>query len=122
MSNVSKVGTAAMGAIGNVLNDLAATQDQTSREGFETAKKLNIAAATMSMLTGLVEIWAGTFTTKTGPWDYALMAIQSAALIATSAININNIKKQTFDSAGSTSTSTSGISNSAVSASITPPV
>jgi len=119
----SKFATGSIDAVSGVLGDLASSQDTTSREGFETAKKLNIASATMSMLSGITSIIAGTYTTHTGPWDIALAAVQAAAVLASGIININNIRKQTFDG-GSTATagSSAATTQSSVSQMITPPV
>lgn len=75
----------------------------------------------MSMLSGLTSIIAGTYTTHTGPWDIALAAIQAAAVLASGIININNIKKQTFDGGGDISGASANITQSSVNQMITPP-
>lgn len=81
----------------NILDQFASKQDTTTREGFEQSKKLQIASATIQMLTGIVTAISGAFTTKTGPWDIAIAAIQAASIAAAGAININKIKQQTFN-------------------------
>lgn len=121
ITDITKFTVGSFDAVSGVLGDLASTQDTTSREGFETAKKLNIAQATMSMLSGLTSIIAGTYTTHTGPWDIALAAVQAAAVLASGIININNIKKQTFDGGGDISGAAANITQSSVNQMITPP-
>lgn len=118
--NVSKVTAAGFSAVGDILNGLADQQDDQTKEGFERAKKMNIASATMSMLSGLVEILAGTFTTHSGVWDYILAGIQAAAVLAAGTLNIQKIKNQTFDNASATGASAS-LSTAAVN-NITAPV
>lgn len=101
-----------------ILDGIAEQQDQTNKEGFEKSKKLQIASATIQMLTGIATALAGAFTTKTGPWDIALAAIQAATIAASGALNINKIKNTKFDGGGASV----GTSSAAVSATIMPPV
>lgn len=100
-----------------ILDGIADQQDQTNKEGFEKSKKLQIASATIQMFTGIATALAGAFTTKTGPWDIALAAIQAATIAASGILNINKIKNTTFDGGGA-STPSAG----AVNATIVPPV
>ena len=100
-----------------ILDGIADQQDQTNKEGFEKSKKLQIASATIQMFTGIATALAGAFTTKTGPWDIALAAIQAATIAASGILNINKIKNTTFDGGGSATPSAS-----AVNATIVPPV
>ena len=104
--------------ITGLLDGLADQQDKNNREGFEKSKKLQIASATIQMLTGITTALAGAFTTKSGPWDIALAAIQAATIATTGALNINKIKKTTFENSGGSAS----VSRSAVSATIIPPV
>ena len=100
-----------------ILDGIADQQDQTNKEGFEKSKKLQIASATIQMFTGIATALAGAFTTKSGPWDIALAAIQAATIAASGILNINKIKNTTFDGGGSATPSAG-----AVNATIVPPV
>lgn len=100
-----------------ILDGIADQQDQNNKEGFEKSKKLQIASATIQMFTGIATALAGAFTTKSGPWDIALAAIQAATIAASGILNINKIKNTTFDGGGSATPS-----SSAVNATIVPPV
>ena len=100
-----------------ILDGIADQQDQTNKEGFEKSKKLQIASATIQMFTGIATALAGAFTTKSGPWDIALAAIQAATIAASGAIQINKIKSTKFDGGGSATPSAG-----AVNATIVPPV
>lgn len=100
-----------------ILDGIADQQDQTNKEGFEKSKKLQIASATIQMFTGIATALAGAFTTKTGPWDIALAAIQAATIAASGILNINKIKNTKFDGGGSATPSAG-----AVNATIVPPV
>ncbi len=80
----SKISTwAAYGAaVGTTLNAVAETQDQTSREGFEVVKALNIAAAVVNTAAGITAALAN----PGGPPGVALAAVvaaMGAAQIAT---------------------------------------
>ena len=100
-----------------ILDGIADQQDQNNKEGFEKSKKLQIASATIQMFTGIATALAGAFTTKSGPWDIALAAIQAATIAASGILNINKIKNTTFDGGGSATPSAG-----AVNATIVPPV
>lgn len=100
--------------IADILSSAADNQDQNNKEGFERAKKLQVAAATINMLTGVTTALSGLFTTKTGPWDIALAVTQAAAIAAAGLVNIRKIQNQTYDSSSS-------VSASVGSSTITPP-
>ena len=100
-----------------ILDGIADQQDQNNKEGFEKSKKLQIASATIQMFAGIATALAGAFTTKSGPWDIALAAIQAATIAASGAIQINKIKSTKFDGGGSATPSAG-----AVNATIVPPV
>lgn len=89
----------------SILNSFADAQDTNSREGFENAKKVQTASATIQMLQGIATAISGAFTTKTGPWDIALAAAQSATIAAAGTAQIAKIKKTTYNGGGSSSTS-----------------
>lgn len=110
--------SAASNMITTLLDGIADQQDTTNREGFEKSKRLQIASATIQMLTGITTALSGAFTTKTGPWDIALAAIQAGSIAASGAININKIKQQTFNGGGASASVSSG----AIASTIIPPV
>ena len=115
----SKAFTATANLATTILDGLADSQDKSNKEGFEKSKKLQIASATINMLSGITAAIAGLFTTKSGPWDIALAAIQAATIAASGAIQINKIKKTTFEGANGTSANISGIASAAM---IVPPI
>ena len=98
--NITTTFTSALNAASSILSAVQEGIDTTNKEGFEKNKKLQIANATIGMLVGITNAIAGLFTTKSGPWDIALAAIQAGAIATTGAIQIANIKKQTFDGSG----------------------
>lgn len=108
-------------AMGGMLQGVADTQDKTTKEGFETWKKLQVASATMSMIGGVVNAIAGipTYTemfkalgiggTVAGPAFGAALASMVGIM---GAINIAKIQQMKFD--GSTtgaSTNTSALNS-----------
>ena len=111
------VATAASNVVTSLLDGIADQQDTNNKEGFEKSKKLQIASATIGMLTGITNAIAGLFTTKSGPWDIALAAIQAATIAANGAMQINKIKNTKFDGGGSANVSAGAINNM-----IVPPV
>lgn len=102
--SITSTFTSALSAASSIISALQENVDTTTKEGFERNKKLQIANATIQMLMGITTAISGAFTTKSGPWDIALAAIQAATIAATGGIQIANIKKQTFDGGGSETT------------------
>ena len=113
-SSIAIAGT----ATSEILGQLADEQDATNKEGFEKAKKLQIAQATIQMFTGIATAVSGAFTTKSGPWDMILAGVQAAAIATSGALTIAKIKKQKYDSGGDSSVSTA-LTSSATSATST---
>lgn len=109
----SQLAASAFAAGAALMKGLADEQDANSKEGFEKQKKYQIAAATMSMLAGVTAALSGLFTTKSGPWDIALAAIQAGIITATGIAQIVKIKQQKFEggSSASASPSTGAMSN-----------
>lgn len=115
------VGVAALNGISNALTEVANTQDTTTKEGFEKQKKLSIAAATMQMIQGIATAVSGAYSTKSGPWDFVLMAIQAASILASGIMQINKIKKMTFEnSSSSVGGGAASVSSNAVSSIVAP--
>lgn len=106
--------------LGNILGAISGMIDTSTEEGFEQAKKLQIAEATINMLTGIATALSGAFTTKTGPWDIVLAATQAAAIAATGIANIATIKNTTFENANPSS-ATANVSSSSLNATLVPP-
>ena len=104
----------AAGFVADTLQSLSESMDQNDKEQFESAKKLQIAAATINTISGITAALSGLFTTKTGPWDIALAVTQAASIAAAGLVNIRKIQNQTYDSSSSVSTSVG-------SSTITPP-
>lgn len=119
VDSIINITAAASNLLTGMLVDISEQQDQSNKEGFEKAKKLQIAAATIQMLTGIATAMAGAFTTKTGPWDIALAAIQAASIASAGAFQIAKIKNTKFDSA-STGASSASISGGALNTFIAP--
>ena len=99
--NITDTFTSALNSASQIISSIQDGIDTTNKEGFEKNKKMQIANATISMLVGVTSALSGLFTTKSGPWDIALAAIQAATIATTGGIQIANIKKQTFDGGGS---------------------
>lgn len=106
--NITTTFTSALNAASNILSAVQEGIDTTNKEGFEKNKKLQIANATIGMLVGITNAIAGLFTTKSGPWDIALAALQAGAIATAGGIQIANIKKQTFDGSGGSSGNLNG--------------
>lgn len=102
--SITNTFTAALSSASAIIGALQEGIDTTTKEGFERNKKMQIANATIQMLVGITSALAGAYTTKSGPWDWILAGIQAATIATTGGIQIANIKKQTFDGGGSSST------------------
>ncbi len=84
-------------------------REQIERKAFERGKKIQIAQAIISGLQGVVNIWSAS-TTIPQPYDAILRAINTAALIATTASQISKIKSTPFAGGGSVSGGGAGAS------------
>lgn len=86
--------------IGSTLSQLAAQQDENDETGFENQKKLQISAAVMNLMGGLVSAWASAMN-PANAWmtvwgQIAMGTIMSSMLAATAAVQIQNIAKRKF--------------------------
>lgn len=106
-TGVNLVGTA-LGQTSQMLTTLANNQDKTTKAGFEKSKKLSIAAATMSMLQGIISAWTSAMSLP-APLSFITGSAMSAFTASMGAIQINQIKKQKFDSGSSDGDSTANI-------------
>lgn len=118
-SAYAQIAATALSAVAQLFNGLANEQDTSNKEGFESAKKYQIAGATMSMLAGIASAWASSM--QLGPIAGPIMgSILSAFMLATGIMQINKIKSTQFNG-GPTSGSSATPNTSAV-ASIQAPV
>lgn len=96
----ASIAVSALNVASSMMVALADEQDGQSREGFEQQKKYQIAAATMSMLSGIVDAWtsamnpANAWMTMAG--QIAVGTAMSAMIATTGALQINKIKQQKF--------------------------
>lgn len=99
----------AFGQTVQVLNTLANAQDKTSKEGFENYKKLSYGAAVMSMLQGIISSWTSAMSLP-APISFITGGLMTAATATLGALQIDSIKKQTFNGGGgSTSSATASV-------------
>ena len=103
-------------AIGNGIGDVLGSISDMMAEGTEEQKGMAIAATTIQMLTGIATALSGAFTTKTGPWDIALAAVQAASIAASGIASITKISQVKSDGSGA-STSVPSVNMGAVVAS-----
>ena len=83
--------------IGSIIGSISDMME----EGTAEQKGLAIAATTIQMLTGIATALSGAFTTKTGPWDIALAAVQAASIAASGIASITKINQVKSDGSGS---------------------
>ena len=115
----AQIAATALGAVAQMMNGLAAEQDTSNKEGFESSKKFQIAGATMSMLAGIASAWASSM--QLGPiLGPILGASLSAMMLATGIAQIAKIKKTQFGGGGSTSGASASPNAGAVSSVIAP--
>lgn len=91
------------GQTAQLLNTFANAQNKEKEEGFEASKKLSIGAAIMSMLQGIIGAWTSAMSPSnawmTLPGQIALGTAMTAATATLGGIQIDQIKKQTFQNA-----------------------
>lgn len=73
--------------------------DQEYQRKMKVVKGMQIAMTTIQMLTGIATALSGAFTTKSGPWDIALAAVQAASIAASGIASIVKIKQTEPDGA-----------------------
>lgn len=93
-----QVAATSLGGIGTLLNALSQEQDVSNEKGFEQQKKLQIAATTMNMLSGIMAAWTSSMALP-APASFIVGAVQTAATAALGAAQIAKIKAQTMNSA-----------------------
>jgi hypothetical protein len=85
-----------------MMNGLATEQDTSNKEGFEQAKKYQIAGATMSMLAGIASACASSMQLMF-PANVIIGSALSAMMLGTGIAQIAKIKNTQFGGNGSTS-------------------
>lgn len=108
----AKAAGLAISSVGNIMNALAEQQDETTKEGFEKQKKFQIAAATMSMLAGILNATTSAFSNENA-WmtiwgQIALAAATSAMVAGIGGAQIAAIKRQQFDGGSSSGSLNAG--------------
>lgn len=112
-SAYAQIAATALSGVAQLFNGLAAEQDTSNKEGFESSKKYQIAGATMSMLAGIASAWASSM--QLGPIAGPIMgSILSAFMLATGIMQIAKIKNTKFNSGGNASGSSATPNASAV--------
>lgn len=117
-ASVSNVMSMATG-ISSILSSIASAEDKQSEDSLRRYKAMQTAAATINMLVGITAAISGLFTTKSGPWDIALAAIQAASIAASGLANIHQI--QTTELGGSPLTGVANTAGAALATTIIPP-
>ena len=101
-SAYAQIAAAALGAVAQMMNGLAAEQDTSNKEGFESSKKFQIAGATMSMFAGIASAWASSM--QWGPIIGPILgSALSAMMLGTGLAQIAKIKNTQFGGGGSAS-------------------
>lgn len=96
----AKAASFAFGTASAALAALADEQDTATREGFETAKKLNIAQAITSTLAGIAGAWASSME-LVFPANVIVGSLLSAMMGGIGAAQIAQISQTSFDGGGS---------------------
>ena len=118
-SAYAQIAATALSAVAQMMNGLAAEQDTTNKEGFESAKKFQIAGATMSMFAGIASAWASSMQLMF-PANVIIGSALSAMMLGTGIAQIAKIKKQQFNGSGSTSSAGATPNTSAINSVIAP--
>ena len=101
-TSYAQIAATALSAVAQMMNGLAAEQDTSNKEGFEQAKKYQIAGATMSMLAGIASAWASSMQLMF-PANVIIGSMLSAMMLGTGIAQIQKIKSTQFGGNGSTS-------------------
>ena len=115
----AQIAATALSAVAQMMNGLAAEQDTSNKEGFESSKKYQIAGATMSMLAGIASAWASSMQLMF-PANIIIGSALSAMMLGTGIAQITKNKKTQFGGSGSTSGASATPSTSAVNSVIAP--
>ena len=125
MNAYMQVAALGFGAVGQMLNGLAAEQDTSNKKGFETAKKMQIASATMTTLSSVLQAYAAgnSMASQMGlaaPIGWAMGAAMATMVGTLGAVNIAKIAQQKFGGGSTTSSSLSTPNTGAINSVIAP--
>ena len=125
MNAYMQVAALGFGAVGQMLNGLAAEQDTSNKKGFETAKKMQIASATMTTLSSILQALAAgnSMASQMGlgaPVGWAMGAAMATMVGTLGAVNIAKIAQQKFGGSSTTSSSISTPNIGAINSVIAP--
>lgn len=114
-----------LSAMASMFDGIAKEQDTNNKKGFETAKKMQIASATMTTLSSILQALAAgnSMASQLGlaaPVGWAMGAAMATMVGALGAVNIGKIAKQQFGQKQSVGSSVSTPSSSAVSNIVAP--
>ena len=116
-TSYAQIAATALSAVAQMMNGLAAEQDTSNKEGFESSKKFQIAGATMSMLAGIASAWASSMQLMF-PANVIIGSALSAMMLGTGIAQIAKIKKTQFggggNASGSSATPNAGAVNSVI--------
>lgn len=101
MATLAAIGET-IGAFAGLTSAIASSYDEeakTSKAAFEKRKKLQIATATMSAASGIIQILAQP-STLPSPFDWIVKGVNAAALAIATAVQIKNIKNTQFEGGG----------------------
>ena len=118
-TSYAQIAATALSAVAQMMNGLAAEQDTSNKEGFESSKKYQIAGATMSMLAGIASAWASSMQLMF-PANVIIGSALSAMMLGTGIAQIAKIKKTQFGGSGSTSGASASPNAGAVNSVIAP--
>ena len=126
MNAYMQVAALGLQAVGQMMNGLVAEQDKSNKKGFETAKKMQIASATMTTLSSILQALAAgnSMASQMGlgaPVGWALGAAMATMVGTLGAVNIAKIAQQKFSGSSNVNSSISTPSTSAL-ATINAPV
>lgn len=97
-----------------LVGDILSSMGELMEEGSEEAKAFQIMGATINMLAGITAAISGLFTTKSGPWDIALAALQATAIAASGGATIAKMvrtNKNNASQSAKTNVSTSALTS-----------
>lgn len=95
--------------LGYAVGDIFSNIGELCEEGSEEQKAFQVMGATINMLAGITAAISGAFTTKSGPWDIALAAVQAVAIATSGAATISKMLNTTKDNAKSQAISSTSL-------------
>ncbi len=95
--------------LGYAVGDIFSNIGELCEEGSEEQKAFQVMGATINMLAGITAAISGAFTTKSGPWDIALAAVQAVAIATSGAATISKMLNTTKDNAKSQALSSTSL-------------